>query len=230
MAKLKLLIALFINANLAKAVQSILIKQKQSLKILFFFENYAKNSGAISIRDSTNAEIFNTQFAKNNAKRFGAMHVDGNNINNTEDIQKTNFTKNKAKIWIGGVQLQHNEGKLLECFFDGNFAPEYGALWDFGHLPGKRSIKFNVFLNNTSKRIGSWLSVYHNNYNGEILDSVFIRNRNENKFLGGSIYLLLDSDIIFVKKCKFNQAEKESILVYFADTSKAILSDNQFDS
>lgn len=211
-------------------MQSILIKQKQSLKILFFFENYAKNSGAISIRDSTNAEIFNTQFAKNNAKRFGAMHVDGNNINNTEDIQKTNFTKNKAKIWIGGVQLQHNEGKLLECFFDGNFAPEYGALWDFGHLPGKRSIKFNVFLNNTSKRIGSWLSVYHNNYNGEVLDSVFIRNRNENKFLGGSIYLHLDSDIIFVKKCKFNQAEKESILVYFADTSKAIFSDNQFDS
>lgn len=195
-----------------------------------FSENFAKNSGAISISDSCNAEISNTQLIKNSAKRFGAMHVDGQEVTNKEYIQQTNFTQNYAKAWIGGLRLQHNEGKISECFFDGNFAPEFGALFDFGYSPGERSIDLTIFLNNTSKEIGSGLTIYHSNFNGKITNSIFIGNRNENHFLGGSIYLHSDSDILFVEKCKFDQPEKESILVYFADTSKIMPSDNDFDN
>lgn len=97
-------------------------KSETIIKDSLFLENSAKNSGAISICDCCNAEISNSQLIKNNAKRFGAMHIDGQEVKNKEQIKQTNFTQNSAKVWIGGVRLQHNEGKLFDCIFDSNFA------------------------------------------------------------------------------------------------------------
>lgn len=193
-----------------------------------FYQNRGKNGGATTIQDAVLINVTRCLYVRNEAKRFGDAHYDGHEETDTLFVRDCNYTMSHAREWIGSVRLQHNQGSLLNCVFHGVRAKEFGALWDYSHHPGKRSIKGCSFFNNSVEQHGACITVYHLHFTGTVEDCVFMNNRNGNALPGTALYLHSDRDIVTVVNCVFDEPKAKSMLVYFDDTSKIIDHGNRF--
>lgn len=192
-----------------------------------FIANAAKNSGAVSLADGPSGIIKNSLFQSNSAKRFGALHLDGHDNTNFGQIVLSNFTNNFAKVWIGCLRIQHNHGDITDCIFHKSHSQEFGAIWDYSHLPGKRHWVRDCILNNTAD-IGSGITIYHLNHVGFMNNCIFQNNINGKYKRGNSIYLYSDNDHITLNNCIFDGSIDSQILVYFSDSSSVEGIDSNF--
>ena len=183
-----------------------------------FTKNRAKNSGAVSISDSPNGTVLNSNFYMNGAKRFGSMHLDGHDNSDHGNIHNCNFSHNSAITWVGCLRIQHNHGKISNCIFYGSNSEEFGTIFDYSHTPGTRLWSHDIIINNSAK-IASGLTIYHLNHQGSLEFCIFQKNINTKEKRGTSIYIHSDNDHLTLKHCSFDGPKETELFVFFSDTS-----------
>lgn len=183
-----------------------------------FISNSAFYSGAVEISATKNVTVSNNVFMNNSAFRFGAMFLDGPESSNFIEIQKNNFTKNKATRWIGAIRLHLFNGSMSDCVFSQNTSPFFGALFDFSSFLLRRDFTRLNFYNNTGDYAG--YTTYRHSAVGYFKMCNFYGNRNVKEKRGRSFYVFSNWAIETLENCCFEGSMDQEIFIYFQGSSK----------
>ena len=207
--------------NLEKKGGAISLKKCNiSIKNSIFNNNSANSCGSIDISDSNIVIINNSLISNSKANRNGGAFIDGNNNNDICNLFLTNFSKNKANLWTGGLRIQHNGGLIIYSIFFNNTSNFSGAIFDFSGLPSLRNITLSYFISNISKENSSGFVGYKMLFQGKIDQCYFFNNFN------GSILIFSDSSNINIFNFFFEKNLNNEIFINFNTTKLNLLNNS----